>query len=232
MTMVSWNGFEQVVRPGAPLAMHTWLQLGGPAEYFAEPENAEQLLALVRRSHEEGIEVRVLGEGSNVLVRDEGVPGLVLRLSSPQFARIEVSGARVTAGGGALLGRLITTAVCRGLAGLEMLIGIPGSVGGAVHGNTSTRGGDIGQWTAAVTVLSASGELLERDRDDLAFGYRESNLDEPAILEATFSLELDDPRELAKRMQQQWILKKASQPLGHQAAGCVFKNPAAPALPS
>jgi UDP-N-acetylmuramate dehydrogenase len=223
--MVSWSGFEQVVRQGEPLAMHTWLQLGGAAEYFAEPDNPEQLIALVRRCHAEGVEVRLLGEGSNVLVRDEGVPGLVVRLSSPEFHKIHVDGTRATAGGGALLGRLITTAVHRGLAGLEMLIGIPGTVGGALHGNSGTRSGDVGQWTAVATVLTPAGDVVERERDDMAFGYRQSSLDEPVILEATFALEQDDPRELAKRMQQQWILKKASQPLGHQAAGCVFKNP-------
>ena len=73
--MVSWTGFENIVRQGEPLAMHTWFQLGGPAEYFAEPENPDQLIALLRRSHEEGVEARVLGQGSNVLIRDEGVPG-------------------------------------------------------------------------------------------------------------------------------------------------------------
>ena len=85
LVMVSWTGFENVVRQGEPLAMHTWFQLGGPAEYFAEPENPDQLIALLKRGQEEGVEVRVLGQGSNVLIRDEGVPGLVLRLTSLEF---------------------------------------------------------------------------------------------------------------------------------------------------
>ena len=205
--------------------MHTWFQLGGPAEYFAEPENSDQLIALLKRCHEEGIDARVLGQGSNILVRDEGVPGLILRLSSMEFGTIEIDGQRVTVGGGANLGRLVTTAVHRGLAGMEMLVGIPGTVGGALHGNTGTHGGDIGQWTASATVLTAAGETIERCRDDLAFGYHESSLDEPVILEATLLLDEDDPRELAKRMQKQWIIKKANQPMGHQCAGCIFKNP-------
>ena len=160
--MVSWTGFENIVRQGEPLAMHTWFQLGGPAEYFAEPENPDQLIALLKRSHEEGVEVRVLGQGSNILVRDEGVPGLILRLTSLEFGRIEIDGQRVTVGGGANLGRLVTTAVHRGLAGMEMLVGIPGTVGGALHGNTGTHGGDIGQWTASATVITAAGETIER----------------------------------------------------------------------
>jgi UDP-N-acetylmuramate dehydrogenase len=223
--MVSWTGFENIVRQGEPLAMHTWFQLGGPAEYFAEPENSHQLVALLKRCHEEGVDVRVLGQGSNILIRDEGVPGLILRLTSMEFGRIEIDGQRVTVGGGANLGRLVTTAVHHGLAGMEMLVGIPGTVGGALHGNTGAHGGDIGQWTAAATVITAAGESLERSRDDLAFGYHESSLDEPVILAATLVLEEEDPRELAKRMQKQWIIKRANQPMGHQCAGCVFKNP-------
>ena len=223
--MASWSGFEKIVRQGEPLAMHTWFQLGGPAEFFAEPENVEQLIALVRRCSDEGVEVRLLGHGSNILVRDEGVPGMIVRLSALEFNKLQVDGSRITAGGGAVLGRLVTTAVHEGLAGLEMLVGIPGTVGGALHGNTGTHGGDVGQCTASATVVTVTGEVLQRTRDDLVFGYRESSLDELAIVEATFQLDQDDPRALAKRMQTQWILKKAAQPLGHQCAGCVFKNP-------
>jgi UDP-N-acetylmuramate dehydrogenase len=223
--MVSWTGFENIVRQGEPLAMHTWFQLGGPAEFFAEPENPDQLIALLKQSNEQGVEARVLGQGSNILVSDEGVPGLVLRLSSPEFGKITIDRRRATVGGGANLGRLVTTTVHRGLAGMEMLVGIPGTVGGALHGNTGSHGGDIGQWTTAATVLTATGEIIERSRDDLVFGYRESSLDEAVILEATLALDEDDPRELARRMQKQWIIKRANQPMGHQCAGCIFKNP-------
>ncbi len=223
--MASWTGFEKIVRQGEPLAMHTWFQLGGPAEFFAEPENPDQLIVLLKRCHEEGVEARVLGQGSNLLVRDEGAPGMIIRLASLEFGRIDIDGPRVTIGGGANLGRLVTTAVHRGLGGMEMLVGIPGTVGGALHGNTGSHGGDIGQWTASATVVTATGETFERTRDDLAFGYRESSLDEAVILEATLVLEEDDPLELARRMQKQWIIKRASQPMGHQCAGCIFKNP-------
>jgi UDP-N-acetylmuramate dehydrogenase len=223
--MVSWSGFEKIVRPGELLAMHTWLQLGGPAEFFAEPDDADQLTALLCRCHEEGVVARLLGAGSNVLARDEGVPGLVIHLSAPGFGRVQVEGQRITAGGGAILGRVVTTAVHHGLAGMEVLIGIPGTVGGALRGNTGTRGGDVGQWTVGATVITTGGEVVERGHDDLIFGYRESNLDDPVLLDATFHLEPEDPRELAKRMQKHWILKKAAQPLEHQCAGCIFKDP-------
>ena len=219
------TGFENVVRQGEPLAMHTWFQLGGPAEYFAEPDSAERLIALVRRCHAEGVEIRLLGQGSNILVRDDGVPGMVIHLSAPVFCEIRVEGRSLTAGGGALLGRVVTTAVHRGLAGLETLIGIPGTVGGALHGNAGTHSGNIGQWTLEATVIAANGEVYQRGSDELVFGYRQSSLDDLVILEASCQLEEDNPRELAQRMQKQWIVKKASQPMGHQSAGCVFKNP-------
>jgi UDP-N-acetylmuramate dehydrogenase len=219
------TGFETFVRQSEPLAMHTWFQLGGPAEYFAEPETVEQLVALVERCHEEGVAMRMLGQGSNILVRDEGVPGMVIRLSAPAFCNIRIQGQSLTAGGGALLGRAVTTAVHRGLAGLETLIGIPGTVGGALHGNAGTRSGNIGQWTLEATVMAANGEVYQRSSDELVFDYRQSSIDDLVILDVRCPLEEDNPRELAQRMQKQWIVKKASQPMGHQSAGCVFKNP-------
>jgi UDP-N-acetylmuramate dehydrogenase len=160
-----------------------------------------------------------------VLVRDEGVAGLVVRLSAPAFCEISLDKQIVSAGGGAKLGHAISVSVREGLAGLEALVGIPGTIGGALHGNAGSRGGDIGQWTCQATVMTRAGEVIERSREELVFAYRESSLDELAILSARFELERDDPEELTKRMQKQWIVKKASQPLGHQSAGCIFKNP-------
>ncbi len=219
------TGFEKIVRRDEPLAMHTWFQLGGPAEYFAEPDDPDQLIDLIRRCHEEGIAVRLLGGGSNILVRDEGVSGVVVRLVAPAFAKIDVKDRSITAGAGAAMGHVVTTAVHRGLAGLEALVGIPGTIGGALFGNTGVPGSDIGQWTTQATVVSQTGEVYCRGRDELDFAYRRSNLDELVILEADFQLEQDDPTELAKRMQKHWIAKKAAQPMGHQCAGCVFRNP-------
>ncbi|MEN6457822.1 MAG: UDP-N-acetylmuramate dehydrogenase [Thermoguttaceae bacterium] len=219
------TGFERFVRQAEPLAMHTWFQLGGPAEYFAEPETLDDLTALVQRCHEECVPTRILGQGSNILVRDEGVPGMVIQLSAPVFRKIRIEGRAVITGGGALLGQAVTTAVHHGLAGLETLVGIPGTVGGALHGNAGAQGANIGQWTLHATVLTASGEVAQRGSDELAFGYRQNSLDDLVILDARCELEEDDPRQLAQRMQKQWIIRKASQPMGHQAAGCVFRNP-------
>lgn len=205
--------------------MHTWFQLGGAAEFFAEPRTEDELIGLIARCAQEDLPVRVLGGGSNILVRDEGVPGMVIRLSAPAFASIVVKGPVLTAGGGAPLGRVVTSACHDGLAGLEVLIGIPGTLGGALHGNAGTHASDVGQWTAGATVVTSTGEVIERTRDEMHFSYRSSSLDDLVILEAVFQLDEDDPVDLARRMQKNWILKKQSQPMGHQSAGCVFKNP-------
>jgi UDP-N-acetylmuramate dehydrogenase len=223
--MVLVSGFEKIVRPAEPLAQSTWFKLGGPAEFFAEPNSVEELAALVRRCSEEEVPVRVLGAGSNVLVRDEGVSGVVLRLTGPPFDEIAVHGDTIHASGGVKLATLISRAVREGLSGLEPLVGIPGTVGGALHGNSGTHGGDIGQWASRATVMTRSGEIVQRDREDLVFAYRQSSLDELVILSAEFQLEADDPEQLIRSMQKQWIIKKASQPMSHQNAGCIFKNP-------
>jgi len=218
-------GFEHITREHEPLAPNTWLRVGGAAQYFAEPTSVEELSGLVKRCHEMGLPLRVLGGGSNLLVRDEGVQGMVVSLGAAAFARIQVAGRKLTAGGGAKLGHVISTAVREGLAGLETLVGIPGTLGGALHTNAGSQGGDIGQYTASATVMTRNGEIVTRQRRELNFGYRDSSLDDLVILEATLELDSGDPRNLTKQMQQAWILKRAEQPLSDQSMGQIFKNP-------
>jgi UDP-N-acetylmuramate dehydrogenase len=218
------TGLEHFVREQEPLAPYTWLRLGGPAQYFAEPTSQAELVELVKRCHQNGLPLRVLGGGSNVLVRDEGVKGVVVQLTAAAFANIAHQGKKITAGGGAKLGHVVSTAVREGLAGIEMLAGIPGTLGGALHTNAGTHSGDIGQWLAAATVLSTSGEVKTRSKQDLRFGYRASSLDDLVILSAELELEPGDPSWLTKQMQQQWILKKAGLPLSDQNTGCIFKD--------
>jgi UDP-N-acetylmuramate dehydrogenase len=213
------------VREQVPLADRTWFKVGGAAQYFAEPESTEELLAVVKRCRDEGLHTRLIGGGSKVLVRDEGVAGMVICLSQPSFQQINVKGRQLTAGGGANLANAITVSVGAGLAGLEPLVGIPGTVGGALHGNSGTHGGDIGQWACRATVMTRGGDILQRQHNDLVFAYRQSSLDELVILEAQFELEEEDPTELTKRMQKQWIVKKANLPMAHENTGCIFQNP-------
>jgi len=213
------------VREQVPLAERTWFKLGGAAQFFAEPTSVDELVAVVARCRAEQMPIRLLGSGSNVLVREAGVTGMVISLAAPCFARIDVAGCTVTAGGGAQLANVITTAVAAGLAGLEPLVGIPGTIGGALHGNAGTQAGDIGQWTSRARVMTRTGEILARERNDLVFAYRQSSLDELVILDAEFELEQENPDELAKRMQKQWIFKKANLPMAHENTGCIFRNP-------
>lgn len=218
-------GFEKTFRQNEPLADRTWLKLGGTAEYFAEPETADELASLVLRCREQEAPVRILGGGSNVLVRDEGVQGAVVHLSAPCFGEIQVEGRSITAGGGAPLGDVVAAAVRHGLAGLEPLVGIPGTAGGALHNNSGTHAGDVGQWAARATVLTRSGEILQRGREDLVFAYRQSSLDELVILSATFELEEEDPAQLTKRMQKQWIVKRSGEPSTQARVGLMFNDP-------
>jgi UDP-N-acetylmuramate dehydrogenase len=158
-------------------------------------------------------------------VRDEGVQGMVVSLSAPAFQNIAIDGTRLSVGSGASLANVITATVGAGLAGLETLVGIPGTIGGALHGNSGTQAGDIGQWTSRATVMTRAGEIIARERNDLVFAYRQSSLDELVIIDAQFDLEQEDPDEITKRMQKQWIFKKANLPMAHENTGCIFRNP-------
>jgi UDP-N-acetylmuramate dehydrogenase len=213
------------VKEKVPLAERTWFKLGGAAQFFAEPNSVDELQAVVQRCRDESLQVRLLGGGSNVLVRDEGVNGMVIGLAADAFTKIAIDKSTVSAGGGASLANVITASVGAGLAGLEPLVGIPGTIGGALHGNSGTQAGDIGQWTSRATVMTRSGELITRERNDLVFAYRQSSLDELVIIDAKFELEEENPDEITKRMQKQWIFKKANLPMAHENTGCIFRNP-------
>lgn len=219
------DGFEHITRENEPLAAYTYFRLGGPAEYFCEPTSQDELQALLKRCADSDVAVRLLGGGSNVLVREEGVGGVTIRLTAPAFCQIAVADGKLTAGAGAKLSHVVATAAREGLAGMEQFVGIPGAVGGALRGNTGGESGGVGQWTSGAVVMTRTGEIVTRDRDALNFSYRESSLDELAILSGEFTLEAGDPLEITKRMQKTWIEKKASQPPSDQHAGYIFKDP-------
>jgi UDP-N-acetylmuramate dehydrogenase len=223
--MSSLDEFSDITRRDVPLAPYTWLKIGGPAQRLIEPRSVEELQAVVRRCYEQEIPVRMLGGGSNLLIPDAGVSGAVIRITGEPFLRVSIEGQQVRAGGGALLSHVISASVAAGLAGLETLVGIPGTVGGALHANAGTRHGDIGQFLSAVTVVTATGEKFIRREDELTFAYRQSSINELAIIEADFTLTAEDPDEIARRLRKLWIMKKATQPLSFQSAGCIFKNP-------
>jgi UDP-N-acetylmuramate dehydrogenase len=220
-----FDDFRGMVKTDEPLGPLVWFRLGGPAAYFARPRQPEELVALLKRCREHGIAFKILGGGSNVLVRDEGIDALVIHLESPFFANLTVKKNIVEAGAAVPLTSLISGSARAGLAGLEALTGIPGTVGGALRGNAGGRQGAIGQFVRRATVLDPADEIQVRDREDLSFADRVSNLDEPVILAAEFELADEDPEAVVRRMRRIWIIKKENQPYGHQMSGCIFRNP-------
>jgi UDP-N-acetylmuramate dehydrogenase len=222
VTPLPLDDFVAFVKFNEPLAPYTGFKLGGPAEALAQPRSRAELTALVRRCSEKGLPLRVIGCGSNVLVRDEGVRGVVLRLSEPEFTQVTVEGKRVRAGAGAALAAVISQASRHGLAGLETLVGIPGTIGGVLRHNSADRSSEIGQYVRQVEVADATGAVQVHERDELRFAY---HLDDPVLLSAVCELESDTVDAIVKRMLKAWIQRKASQPFSFQAAGRIFRNP-------
>lgn len=219
------NEFAHLVREMEPLAPYTWLQIGGPARYFAEPTTTTELSSLVRAAASEQLPVRVLGGGSNLLVREAGADGLVLHLAAPELSSIKIDGNRVLVGSGAKLSHVISRTVGAGLAGLEHLVGIPGTIGGAIVGNAGVVNGDIGSQVVRVTTLNRQGDLVERLPSDYQFSYRRSDLDDVTIVEVELRLESGDATALTRRMQNSWIVKRANQPPTDQRAALAFVDP-------
>lgn len=219
------EAFPEIVRVQEPLAPFTLLRIGGKAQYLAQPRSVAELSALMKAAAAEHLPVRVLGVGSNVLVRDEGVPGVVLRLTEAAFTKIEINGRKVRAGGGAPLSALISQSARHNLAGLETLVGISATVGGALRCNAGDRTGEIGEYVRRVEVLDASHRAVWREHDELRFGTHQSNLDDPVILGAEFELDKDSPDNIVKRMRKAWILRKASQPFTYESTARIFENP-------
>jgi UDP-N-acetylmuramate dehydrogenase len=217
--------FAEFTTANEPLAPYTHLKIGGPAEYFVQPRSVAELVAVLRHCATQKVPLRVLGAGVNLLVPDQPIAGVVLRLSTPAFTNISVDGSRVRAGCGTTLPALISAAARQGLAGLEELVGIPATVGGALRHNAGGRSGEIGQLVRRVEVLDERGGVDVRERDELFFGESESNLDDTVLLAAEFELERDATDAIVKRMRKAWIQRKAGMPFSFQAAARLFQNP-------
>lgn len=220
-----FDDLGQAVAMNEPLACHTWLGIGGAARFFCEPVDVEALARIVRRCHQGDVPIRVIGGGSNVLVASTGFDGMVVRLTGPEFCEIRVDRPGIVAGAGAKLVHVVTAAVQAGLAGLETLVGIPGTIGGALVGNAGGRAGDIGQRVREVTVLNRKGEIEVRSGNDLTFESRWSNLDDTIIISCRLELEEEPAETLTKQMQKQWILERADQPSGIRTVAMMFKDP-------
>jgi UDP-N-acetylmuramate dehydrogenase len=216
-----------LVHEGAALGPLTTLGVGGPAPFVIEPRTRQELMLAVRELRAAGLPFRLLGHGSNLLVRDEGVPDVVLhtRQMTGIWHHGEVEHAlRVEAG--ASLARLVSVCQQQGLAGVEALVGIPGTLGGAVAGNAGGRHGAIGDVLAAVTLLDERGEAHEQPCTPAQFGYRNSPFKGRVVLDAVLQLRPDAPAAVQERVSRILHDKRESQPLAARSAGCMFRNPA------
>ena len=215
------------VRTDVPLGSMTTYKVGGPARWFAEPADLEELRSVLAATPE-GIEVVVLGRGSNVVIADDGIDGLVIRLGSG-FSAVSFSTAgKVVAGGALPLPRLARAAAGEGRAGLGFYVGIPGSVGGAVRMNAGGHGSDTAAVLESARILDVTThEVRQVGVEGLDLGYRRSNLTpNDIVVQATFTTVEGNIEELEEELRQITRWRKEHQPGGTFNAGSVFKNPA------
>ncbi len=212
------------VQPDYPLARLTTVRTGGTGEFFARVGSAEQLVALIAWATDAGLEVGVVGSGSNLLVADDGVRGLVMKLDR-DLAQIERDGTRLLCGGGARLPAVSARAANAGLSGIEFGVNIPGTVGGAVRMNANAYGGELARALDWVDVATAAG-IERRAPDQLGFAYRRSNIAPGEVVAgAAFALAPAPADAVKATLAEMREKRKAAQPSGIKTFGSTFKNP-------
>ena len=208
-----------------PMKKHTTFRVGGPADVLVQPDETalEAILALCRQYH---VSYSFIGNGSNLLVGDKGIRGVVIEMTDP-MGNIEVDGTQITAQAGAMLSKIANTAASNGLGGMEFAAGIPGSVGGAVVMNAGAYGGEMKDIIEKVYVLDENGAQLELDRDALDLGYRHSCIPEKKYIVTKVVLELVPRNEAEIRSEMKELNEKRAekQPLQYPSAGSTFKRP-------
>ncbi len=209
-----------------PMASHTTFRIGGPADYYVMPETTEELAEVLKVCKEEKVSYFILGNGSNLLVGDHGIRGVVIQLYK-NFDGIIIDGTTVTARAGAMLIRVAKEVGKAGLTGLEFASGIPGTIGGAMVMNAGAYGGEMKDVVTAVKVLTKDGEVLTLTAEEMKFRYRGSVIEEQdyIVLETVMELEKGDPQEIQSRMEELSIQRKTKQPIEYPSAGSTFKRP-------
>jgi len=208
-----------------PMGRHTTFRAGGNAEALCAVKDVVQLKEVLSFARRESLPSLVVGKGSNLLVRDGGLKGIALLLQG-ELEGVEEKEGMIRAGGGLGLSELVRLSHKKGLAGLEFLAGIPGTVGGAVAMNAGAWGKSTGDVVAAVEILTTDGEALTKKRSELQFGYRKTGLPiGSVVVKALFKGTQDRPEAIGERIWDFLERRKASQPLNYPSAGSVFKNP-------
>lgn len=213
------------IKEQVPLSKYTYTKTGGPAEYLAFPQNQAELKKLVDTARFKQIPLTIIGNASNLIIRDGGIDGLVLILT--RMKQIVVEGNCVMAEAGAHIVDTAFTAARHGLTGMEFAAGIPGSVGGAVFMNAGAYGGETSTVIQSVKVLTRSGEIKEYSQNELQFAYRHSLIQETGdvVISTTFILQAGDKNKILAVMNYLNALRKYKQPLEYPSCGSVFKRP-------
>lgn len=209
-----------------PMKNHTTFRIGGPADCFVRPQDAHQVERIVHICRERQIPWFILGNGSNLLVSDQGFSGVIIQIYR-NMSQIRVEGERLVVQAGMLLSAAAAKAYKAGLSGLEFASGIPGTVGGAVVMNAGAYGGEMKDVVEAVTVLDQEGSILRLTREELEMGYRTSLVKKKGyiVLEAVLKLEKGDPSAISARMEELKEKRTSKQPLEYPSAGSTFKRP-------
>jgi len=213
------------IKTNVKLAALTSFKVGGTAKFFFEAKNIEELREILIFAKRKGIPVFILGSGSNILVSDSGLKGLVIKLSGEYFKRIVKQVTCLDAGGGLKLNQLILYAKNSGLSGLEFLAGIPGTLGGALAGNAGAWGKSIGSQVKEVRVLDYSGKLKSLGPKELKFSYRKSNLSKYIIISCKLKLRKADKKAVGLKIREYLLRRGKTQNNTLPNAGCIFKNP-------
>lgn len=208
-----------------PMSAHTTFRTGGPADVFVEPANEKELMEALRLL--KGENFYFVGNGSNLLVSDKGLRGVVLHLAKG-FSGIRVERNTLICGAGATLSQIARVALENALSGFEFAAGIPGSLGGAIVMNAGAYDGEMKQVVKRVTLLSYDGEIVEKDAEDMHFSYRHSLLKEERfiVLEAVITLEKGEQSKIREKMDDLAARRREKQPLDYPSAGSTFKRPA------
>jgi UDP-N-acetylmuramate dehydrogenase len=213
------------VETGVVLAPFTWFRVGGPAEALFQPADEEDLADFLKACPAD-IPVMVFGVGSNLIVRDGGVAGVVIRLTPRGFGQVSANGVRVTAGAACLDAVVARKAAEAGIAGLEFYRGVPGTIGGALRMNAGCYDSETKDVLVSCVAYNRAGERIELSNTDMGYTYRHTNVpDDLIFVSATFEGQKGDPSEILARMDTITARREASQPIRDKTGGSTFKNP-------
>jgi len=215
---------NEIFRYDVPLQKYTSFRTGGVAEIFVEPVSTSELKKVLQFCKDERKQVFVFGKGTNILVNDNGVKGVVVHLGGANFKNIERQDRYVLSGAGVNLSKLIRTVALDGFGGMEALAGVPGTVGGAVMMNAGGKYGEISDTINSLTTMTFDGRIIKHMRGDVEFAYRGCNLSKQIVIEVEFQLNESKIEVVLEKMDEIYKEKKEQQPLGTLNAGSIFKN--------